>query len=64
VGVHFLPSAYASDEPNLVRIGSEMGKVGLWLLTHPDLKNNGRVHAFNEFLFKRLRQDLNSSDRN
>jgi len=55
IGVHFLPSAYAKLKPNLVRIGSEVGEVSLWFLTHPDLKTNGRVKAFSDFMFKELR---------
>jgi hypothetical protein len=29
----------------------------LWFLTHPDLKTNGRVKAFSDFMFKELRVD-------
>jgi DNA-binding transcriptional LysR family regulator len=57
VGVHFLPSSYAKLQPNLVRVGSEVGEVSLWFLTHPDLKTNGRVKAFSDFMFKELRVD-------
>lgn len=56
LGVHFLPSAYTENASNLVRIGSEAGEVSLWFLTHPDLKNNGRVNAFSDFMFKHLRR--------
>ena len=56
LGVHFLPSAYTENASNLVRIGLEAGKVSLWFLTHPDLKNNGRVNAFSDFMFKQLRK--------
>ena len=56
LGVHFLPSAYTENASNLVRIGLEAGKVSLWFLTHPDLKNNGRVNAFSDFMFKQLRR--------
>ena len=55
IGVHFLLSSYANLQPNLVQIGSEVGEVSLWFLTHPDLKTNGRVKALSDFMFKELR---------
>jgi len=52
VGVGPLPCFIADAKPNLVRL-SEINpefSAGLWLLTHPDLRQSARVRAFMDFM--------------
>ncbi len=48
LGLGFMPCAYGDNDPALQRIRSpEVGfGIGIWLLTHPDLRNTARVRAF------------------
>lgn len=59
-GAAMLPRAYAARLPDLVALDHLMDaphKTGLWLLTHPDMRNNPRVRAFLDFIGKRLSKD-------
>jgi DNA-binding transcriptional LysR family regulator len=52
VGIGPLPCFIADAKPNLVRL-SEINpdfSAGLWLLTHPDLRQSARVRAFMDFM--------------
>jgi DNA-binding transcriptional LysR family regulator len=51
-GIGPLPCFIADAKPNLVRL-SEVNpefSAGLWLLTHPDLRQSARVRAFMDFM--------------
>ncbi len=51
-GIGPLPCFIADAKPNLVRL-SEINpefSAGLWLLTHPDLRQSARVRAFMDFM--------------
>jgi DNA-binding transcriptional LysR family regulator len=59
-GVAMLPKAYAVRLPDLVPLDHLMDgphATGLWLLTHPDMRNNPRVRAFLDFVGKRLSKE-------
>ena len=59
-GVAMLPKAYAVRLPDLVPLDHLMDgphATGLWLLTHPDMRNNPRVRAFLDFFGKRLSKE-------
>ena len=50
IGVGFMPCAYGDADPLLKRIRPvepDFG-IGIWLLTHPDLRSTARVRAFME----------------
>ncbi|GEO13126.1 LysR family transcriptional regulator [Microvirga aerophila] len=52
VGIGPLPCFIADAKPNLVRL-SDINpdfSAGLWLLTHPDLRQSARVRAFMDFM--------------
>jgi DNA-binding transcriptional LysR family regulator len=52
VGIGPLPCFIADAKPNLVRL-SDLNpdfSAGLWLLTHPDLRQSARVRAFMDFM--------------
>ncbi len=51
VGAAILPCFIGGLQPNLVRIGAPLPEldVGLWLLTHADLRHSARVRAFMDF---------------
>jgi DNA-binding transcriptional LysR family regulator len=56
-GVALLPKSYAVRVPELVSLDHLMDgphSTGLWLLTHPDLRNNPRVRAFLDFMGQQL----------
>lgn len=48
MGVGLLPCMHGDFMPNLVRISPVVPDVfdELWILTHPDIRKSGRVHAF------------------
>lgn len=48
LGAAFLPRALADQDPGLVRFGPDIDglELGLWLLTHPDLRSTQRIKAF------------------
>jgi DNA-binding transcriptional LysR family regulator len=56
LGVAFLPCFMADPEPALVRYATpgESFQLGLWLLTHPDLKNMHRIRAFFQILTQEM----------
>ena len=56
-GVALLPKSYAARLPELVALDHLMDAphtTGLWLLTHPDMRNNPRVRAFLDFIGRQL----------
>jgi DNA-binding transcriptional LysR family regulator len=60
VGAVLLPTFAAAQEPALLRVtppidGPEMG---LWLLSHPDVRGNARVRALAGFLAQAIPQEL------
>lgn len=59
-GVAMLPKAYAARLPDLAPVDHLMDRphaTGLWLLTHPDMRNNPRVRAFLDFFGKQLSKE-------
>lgn len=55
-GIGTLPCFYGDTSDKLVRIRPERTRpvMGIWLLTHPDIKMNARVRAFTDFFAKAL----------
>lgn len=55
-GACILPMAYAERSKNLVRLSDflEGFDTAMWLLTHRDLKRNGRVQAFLDHVYQGL----------
>jgi len=56
LGIGPLPCWSADDRPDLVRLSgveAELG-AGLWLLTHPDLRQSARVRAFMDFMAEEI----------
>lgn len=51
LGLGYLPCLVGDCNPTLTRVGSIDPTLSdeLWLLTHPDLRKSGRVHAFLEY---------------
>lgn len=51
LGIGYLPCLVGDCDPRLTRIGAIDPALSdeLWLLTHPDLRKSGRVHAFLEY---------------
>jgi DNA-binding transcriptional LysR family regulator len=51
LGLGYLPCVVGDCSPTLTRVGAVDPTLSdeLWLLTHPDLRKSGRVHAFLEF---------------
>jgi len=56
IGVGPLPCFIADARPGLVRITAPNPEfsTGLWLLTHPDLRQSARVRAFLDFIFAEI----------
>lgn len=52
IGIGPLPCFIADASPNLVRLSDVNPEfsAGLWLLTHPDLRQSARVRAFMDFM--------------
>jgi DNA-binding transcriptional LysR family regulator len=55
VGVAAIPIFAASQEPRLVRISEPLDAppMSIWLLTHPDVRGNARVHALMKHIAER-----------
>lgn len=55
-GACILPAAYGDTSNDLVRLSKNLDGFGtsVWLLTHRDLKRNGRVQAFLDYFYKGL----------
>ena len=55
-GACILPVAYADLSDQLIRLSETLDgfDTNIWLLTHRDLKRNGRVQAFFEHFYKGL----------
>jgi DNA-binding transcriptional LysR family regulator len=51
IGIGLLPCFIAEQRADLVRFGEPIASLdhGLWLLTHPDLRNAARVRAFMDY---------------
>jgi DNA-binding transcriptional LysR family regulator len=66
MGVSFLMCASADRNPALVRIRPVEPGFGMdvWLLTHPDLRQNARVRAFMDHMAEALssQRDLYAGD--
>jgi DNA-binding transcriptional LysR family regulator len=52
IGIGHLPNFIADSRPNLVRLSPPVPEfaAGLWLLTHPDLRQSARVRVFLDFV--------------
>ncbi|HZW46526.1 MAG TPA: LysR family transcriptional regulator, partial [Microvirga sp.] len=52
IGIGPLPCFIADASPNLIRLSDVNPdfSAGLWLLTHPDLRQSARVRAFMDFM--------------
>jgi len=52
IGIGHLPNFIADADPGLVRLGPPVPEfsAGLWLLTHPDLRQSARVRVFLDFV--------------
>ncbi len=57
-GIGTLPCFYGDTTDELVRLRPQLTRpvMGIWLLTHADLKMNARVRAFTTFFAKALAQ--------
>ena len=67
VGATLLPSFMARAEPGLTLLRRAPGKTSndIWVLTHANLRQSGRVHAFMEHVaqeVRALRDHLESPD--
>lgn len=63
IGIGFLPCFIADPRPGLARLSppDPAFAAGLWLLTHPDLRQSARVRAFLDFMaaeMGRLRRQI------
>ena len=56
LGVGFLPCALGDRDADLRRVVRDLviGNVGMWLLTHPDLRRTARVRSFLDFMAEAL----------
>jgi molybdate transport repressor ModE-like protein len=56
MGIGFLPCMHGDLMPNIVRISPVQPDVfeELWILTHPDIRKSGRVHAFMAYCTKAI----------
>ncbi len=56
IGVGAMPCFIGNADPKLVRLTPphEEFSVGLWLLTHPDLRQSARVRAFMDFVAEEI----------
>lgn len=61
MGVSVLPCFLADKDPALMRIPpySSEAKYDLWILSHPDMRNNGKIKTFVRFMTERV---LNSRE--
>ncbi len=61
VGVAALPSFAAAQEPRLARISEPLlPRMNVWLLTHPDVRDNARVRALLQHIAARTPDVLDS----
>ena len=51
-GAGVLPCFIGNGRPDLMRISEPIAEldVGLWILTHPDLRHSARVRAFTDYV--------------
>lgn len=58
MGIAILPCFIGDNDDSLVRIApfTSEHKFDLWLLTHPDMRENTKVKAFNHFIKERIMQ--------
>lgn len=59
MGIAILPCFMADTDPELVRIPpyTSEEKYDLWLLNHPDLRNNAKIQTFVRFMTKKLQKN-------
>jgi DNA-binding transcriptional LysR family regulator len=56
VVANFAPNGSEQLYPNVVRIGDWLPfKMGVWVLTHPALRNTARIRAFMQFIAPRMK---------
>lgn len=60
MGIAILPCFWADRHPELVRIPpySSEAKYNLWILNHPDLRDNAKIQAFVRFMTQHIHQQL------
>jgi len=60
IGAVLLPTFAAAQEPALVRVTAEIvgPEMGLWLLSHPELRGNARVRALAAHLAEAVPQEI------
>lgn len=65
LGLALLPCAVAELKPDLIRVAELPGtfSLGLWLLTHEDLRHTARIRAAMEFLTPVLAESLKGTDK-
>lgn len=58
MGVAVIPCFYADPNPELIRIPpyTSEAKHTLWLLYHPDLRNNARIQKFIQFILAEIQE--------
>ena len=58
LGIAVLPCYLGENNAELVRVHEPMVEfnTGLWILAHPDMRRNARVHAFFEFATAQIRK--------
>lgn len=60
LGIAVLPTFAAAQQRELLRLSEviEQPRTALWLLSHPDVRDNARVRAFSEFVATALPAEL------
>jgi len=58
MGIAILPCFMADRDAELVRVPpyTSEGKYDLWILNHPDLRNNAKIQTFVRFMTKKIQQ--------
>jgi DNA-binding transcriptional LysR family regulator len=58
MGISILPCFIADIDPELVRVPpyTSEGKYDLWVLNHPDLRNNAKIQTFVRFMTQKIQQ--------
>jgi len=57
MGIAILPCFMADKDPELVRVPpyTSEGKYDLWVLNHPDLRNNAKIQTFVRFMTEKIK---------
>jgi DNA-binding transcriptional LysR family regulator len=58
LGVSALPCLAAAQYPDLVQIGPVLGEAPLYILTHPQVRENARARALTQFLREEIPQQI------